>query len=609
MLTLCGDFRAPDRAEPRGTRLGTTVVMAVVLASLAAGAAGAQTVAGRGAAPSPAGRYITAVTLGENSCGAVTVQPLPTVVRHAPGDSVLVLTHGPLSYEAVLREDGSFAARPVSLPPDRGVATTITLAGRFRDGRMTATVRVDVSATPPCRYLVEWAGTREGGARAADTSARRPADPPVLDLTPPPPAAYAITGVSVVPMDRDRVLARHTVLVRDGRIAAVGPDGRVGIPAGVTRIDGRGRFLIPGLADMHVHLLERSELLAYAANGITTVRNLHGLGRHLAWRDSLARGELLGPRLFTSGPIVDGDPPTRRTNVVVTTAAQAESVVVAQKAAGYDFLKIYDNVPPDLYRVLAATAKRVGLPMVGHLPSPVGLEGFLEVRGQAGLEHVEELLPFFRDGRDTAGIGRLAAALAAARVRVTPTVTVHASALAQARGWAAVRARPAMRYMRPETARMWGWDQTGQANDGNAAARERFERTVGFFERALIPALHRAGVPLLAGTDAPIAAIIPGFALVEEIAMFRRAGLSPYEALRTATANPAEFLGRGGEFGVIAAGASADLVLLDASPLLDPATLARPRGVMLRGSWLPREWLDAALARLAASYGAPAAGP
>ena len=584
------------------------------LAAALLGAGGAfAALSGQAPPPAPqsfAGRYATAVTLRDNDCGPVTVQSMPTTVRHAAGDTALAITHGPLTYDGMVRADGSFRMRPLSLPPDGGVVTTITINGRIAGGRLSAAVRVDVGRGPPCHYTVDWSGTREPDAnsdqRGTRSAAPAAAPPAALDLTPPAPAIYAITGATVIPMDRERILRGHTVLVREGRIAGLGPDGRVRIPAGATRIDARGKFLLPGLADMHVHLLDRSELLAYAANGITTVLNLHGLDRHLAWRDSLDRGLLLGPRLFTSGPIVDGDPPTRRTNLVVTSAAQAESVVVAQKAAGFDFLKIYDNVPPDLYRVLAATAKRAGLPMVGHLPTPVGLDGFLEVQGQVGLEHVEELLPFFRDGRDTAGVGRLAATLAANGVWVTPTVTVHASYLAQSRDWAAVRARPAMRFVRPATAEMWGWEPTGRGNDGDAAARERFGRTVGFFERALIPALHRAGVRLLAGTDAPIATIIPGFALAGEIETLHRSGLSRYEALRAATSGPAEFLGRRGEFGMIAPGASADLLLLDADPLAGLATLERPRGVMVRGSWLSREWLDAALERLVASYGEPA---
>jgi imidazolonepropionase-like amidohydrolase/ketosteroid isomerase-like protein len=430
------------------------------------------------------------------------------------------------------------------------------------------------------------------------------AAPSARAQTSPAGVIYAITGASVVPMDRELVLPGHTVIVRDGRIAALGPDGAVAVPAGAVRIDARGRFLLPGLADMHVHLFDRDELLLYVASGVTTVRNLHGIPRHLAWRDSIARGELLGPRLFTSGPIVDGDPPTRSTSVVVRTAAEAERVVREQKREGYDFLKIYDAVPPDLYRVLAAAARRAGLPMIGHLPTPVGLEGLLATRGQVGLEHVEELLPLHADGRDTAGVDATARALASAGVWVTPTVTVHASARAQALDWPALAARPAMRYVNPATARTWGWEPSARGNAGNPAARERYERTVGFFERSLIPALHRAGVRLLAGTDAPIATIVPGFSLVDELASFRRAGLSPYEVLVTATRGPAEFLGRSGELGVVAVGARADLVLLDASPLADLETLARPRGVMAGGRWLSREWLDAELERLAARYAA-----
>ena len=550
-----------------------------------------------------AGRYATEVSLAENGCGAVTIMPQVTTVRHAAGDSLFALTHGPLTYQGVLRPDGTFTTRPLALPPDGGITTTIGITGRFTAAGFVAAARVEIARRPPCHYVVRWVGRREGDAT---TSAAAPSTAPApLDLTPPADATYAFTGVSVIPMDRERVLEGYTVVTRAGRIAAIAPDERAKIPAGAVRIDGRDRYLVPGLVDMHVHLFDRNELLAYVVNGITAVRNLHGIARHLAWRDSLARNQLVGPRLMTAGPIVDGDPPTRGTNVVIRTVAEADSVVAAQKAAGYDFLKIYDNVPLPLYQALARAAHRAGLPMIGHLPTPVGLEGLLATRGQAGIEHVEELLPFFRDGRDSTGVGAMARAFAAAGIAVTPTMTVHASALAQARDLAAVRARGELRYMNPVTERDWGWEPTGRGFAGNPNALERFERTVRFFETMLVPALHRAGVRLIAGTDAPIAAIVPGFALGDEIRAFRRAGLSPWESLRTATANPAEFVGRAGEFGVVAVGASADLVLLDSNPLDDLGVLARPAGVMVRGRWLPRASLDSALARLANQYARP----
>lgn len=414
--------------------------------------------------------------------------------------------------------------------------------------------------------------------------------------------SQAFTNVSVIPMDRERVLANQTVLVRDGRITAIGDAGRVRVPPGARRIDGSGRFLIPGLADMHVHTFDRDELTLFLANGITTVRNLHGIARHIAWRDSLARGAMLGPRLYTSGPIIDGSPPTRATNVVVRTPEEAERAVSEQKLAGYDLIKIYDNVPRELYPIIIAAARRAGLPVSGHLPTPVGLAGLLEVGGQRSIEHIEELLPLFRDGRDSTFVDSVARQLARAGVWVIPTATVYASALAQSVDGIAVRRRRELRYMNPATIHEWGWEPTA-AGFARPGARERFTRTTGFFERSLIPALHRAGVGMLAGTDAPIPAIIPGFSLVEELRTFVRAGLTPFEALVTATRAPAAFLGASGEWGTVAVGRSADLVLLEGNPLESIDAVARPVGVMVRGRWLFREELDRMLEALAARYG------
>lgn len=411
----------------------------------------------------------------------------------------------------------------------------------------------------------------------------------------------AFTNVHVIPMNRDTVLRNRTVVVRNGRIASISPAGTTPVPAGARQVDGAGRaWLIPGLADMHVHLFDRGEFIMYLANGITTLRNLHGIPRHLAWRDSIAKGELLGPRLFTSGPILDGDPPSRSTNTVLRSREDVERAVAEQKAAGYDMIKVYDNLPRDLYEALAAASRRAGLPLVGHVPTLVGLAGLLEVNGQSGIEHVEELLPFFRGGTDTAGLGNAAQSLARLRVWVTPTVTVYRSALEQATDWNAVLGRPEMRFLNPETIRDWGWTPTGEGRSGNQRARDGFGRVVAFFETQLIPALHRAGVRLLAGSDAPIPAIVPGYSLLGELQMFVRSGLTPYEALKTATANPAQFLKQPGEFGTIEVGGAADFVLLSADPLADIGNLEHRVGVMRGGLWLPQPELSRMLEELVA---------
>ena len=394
----------------------------------------------------------------------------------------------------------------------------------------------------------------------------------------------AFVDVNLLTMDSTAVQLRRVVLVENGRISRIG-DAATPIPDGVMRIEGNGtRWLVPGLVDMHVHLFDRGEFLQYLASGITTVRNLHGVARHLAWRDSLAHGFMVGPRLITAGPIIDGDPPTRGTNIVVRNAAEATAEVDRQATLGFDWIKVYDNISPDAYRAVIAAAERHGLPLSGHLPTPVTLAGVLAAR-QRVIEHVEELLPLFRDGRDTMGVDSTARALAAAGIAVTPTMVVYQSALDQVENWAGVKARPAMRHFNPATGEQWGWEPTGAARSGNAQGLARFRRTTEFFLTALVPALHRAGVMLLAGSDAPIPAIIPGHGYHDELHLLQRAGLSPLEVLRIATRNAAVVTGHDATRGRIRVGHDADLLLLDADPRTDVRALQQRVGVMVAGRW------------------------
>jgi len=414
----------------------------------------------------------------------------------------------------------------------------------------------------------------------------------------------AFVNVNVVPMADERVLANQTVIVRDGKIVDIGSAAQVAITDSAHRLDGAGRlYLMPGLADMHVHMFDASEMIMYLANGVTTVRNLHGLATHLRWRESLSRGEMLGPRLYTSGPIVDGDPPARSTNKVIRTADEARQAVAEQKLAGYDFLKIYDNLPRHLYDVLAEEAATQDLPMVGHIPTPVGITGLLEVKSQKCIEHVEELLPFFNDGRETTGVREMAQALAAAGVWVDPTMVVHENAGEQHANWHALLARPEMKYMNPQTVQVWGWMETGEGRSRAPTGAERYHRTMSFFEKTLVPELHRAGVRLLIGTDSPLAAIIPGFSIMTELHAFVQSGLTPYQALEAATKNAANFVGDEEEFGTVNVGKSADLVLLTANPLENIENVAKRVGVMVQGRWLSQTKLQKMLDELAASYG------
>lgn len=420
---------------------------------------------------------------------------------------------------------------------------------------------------------------------------------------PAPPRPFIFVNVHVIPLDHERVLRHQTVVVLNGRISAIQP-ATTRMPTTGQIIDGGGRlYLLPGLTDLHTHIFDADEMLLYLANGVTTIRNLHGTATHLRWRESLRKNELLGPRLFTAGPIVDGDPPARATNKVVRTADEARQTVAEQKQAGYDFLKLYDNLPRPLYDVLVAEAARLGLPVTGHLPTQVGLAGWLAAPGQQCLEHVEELLPFFNDGRTTTGVREMAEALARAGVWVEPTLVVHESALRQHTDWPALLARPEMRYLNPATFRDWGWQETGASRARVPAGAERYRRTLDFFQTTLLPELQRAGVRLLVGTDAPLPALVPGFALHDELRALVRSGLTPYQTLVAATRNAADYLGQAEEFGTISVGQAADLLLLAANPLEDLNALQARVGVMVRGRWLSAEELQRSLDALAERYG------
>ncbi len=362
---------------------------------------------------------------------------------------------------------------------------------------------------------------------------------------------------------------------------------------------------MPGLADMHTHILDRDELLLYLANGITTIRNLHGLRRHLAWRDSLERNLMVGPRLLSAGPILDGDPPSRSTNVVIRTEAEAEAAVAEQHGLGFDYIKVYDNLSPAIYQAVGRAAASRGLSVIGHLPTPVGLNGLFRDRIQSEVQHLEEFLPFVADGRDLTFVDSIVRGLTRAAIAVVPTVSVYTSAREQAERLSQHRARPELAYLNPATAATWGWEATASSRSGRPGEIERYRRTVGFFERDFLPRLKAAGVKIVAGTDAPVAMVIPGFAIHEELASYSAAGFSNLEVLQTATRAAAALVpARYGltSMGTVSAGAPADVLVLSANPIEGLGNLKQRLGVIARGRWFSAVRLQRSLDSLAAVY-------
>jgi hypothetical protein len=415
--------------------------------------------------------------------------------------------------------------------------------------------------------------------------------------TPLDSASTAFVGVNVVPMDRDTVLADQTVLVRNGRIAYVGPRRSTAVPASARRIDGRNKWLIPGLTDAHVHLAyvlnaKHNPLLLrlFVAEGVTTVANMLGLPEHVDLRARVARGEVFGPTIFTSGFYV-GEPYTK-------TAAQADSAVRQQRAAGFDMIKLHGNIGADAYQSLAAAAKREGIPLVGHLPRNLGLTVALNA-GQTMIAHAEEYLyGWFGFGRTLTSrdqvialVDTAAALTKASGAWVTPTLFVFGAIPAQMQNLDSVLNTAEMKRIPDVLKFEWTPDRNSYRRIP-LANLEGFRNQYALLKR-LTKALHSAGVPLLMGTDAmATAAVLPGTSAHNELRELVAAGLSPYEALKTATVNAALFFRQTGEFGVIKTGARADLVMLDANPLKQIDATSRIDGVMLRGRWLDRATLE-----------------
>jgi hypothetical protein len=428
----------------------------------------------------------------------------------------------------------------------------------------------------------------------------------------------AIEHVTAIPMDRERRLADHTVLVRDGRIAALAPAAEVAVPSDARRIDGRGRFLMPGLADMHVHVWSENDLFLFVANGVTTVRNLFGAPLHLAWRAEIKRGERVGPRLYTAGPIIDGKPAFWPGSFELVDPAEAAEEVARQRAAGYDFLKPYAGLSRECYEALAIAAEEQGLRLMGHVPAAVGLEGVLAAR-QHTIEHLDGWARaarpadsrFARVDRWSEGevwleveperLGELARAMHATGTWNCPTLVVFTK-WAQGDEARALLARPEMRYVSPFLRALWAPNAPGNyLTRMPAAAVESARRSVPALQRA-VAALSEAGAGLVLGTDMGNPCVVAGFALHEELALFVGAGLSPYQALRAGTADAARCMDAAGEWGTLAPGLRADLLLLAADPLLDVANAARRVGVVLAGRWFPEEELTAELERRARAF-------
>lgn len=422
------------------------------------------------------------------------------------------------------------------------------------------------------------------------------------------PVPVVISRVNVVDVQRGRIEPDMTLVIRADRIASMEPSSSATVPRGARVIDGHGRFLMPGLWDMHVHLsyARVSALPALVANGITSVRDMGStLSEIDLWRGQIAAGSVTGPQIVRAGPMLN-DREFNRYQLAVANGAEAQTAVRTLHKAGVDFIKLHRRTSREAYAAIAAEARRLALPFAGHVPLIVTPAEASDA-GQATIEHTESLF----DGtfstalngqntadaierwRDSADAQALFATFVLNHTAVTPTLVTHRQLLQ----WLDSPAADARAQYVAASARRGSEEQFApmRAHAAELATQERmmlqqFGPVVGM--------MARAGVTLLAGTDLASSVIYPGFSLHDELAELVMAGLTPLDALRAATLNAAALfpaLRRG----VIAAGNAADLVLLDANPLDNIRHASRIRAVVLRGQVVDRAALDKLLVQAA----------
>ena len=427
----------------------------------------------------------------------------------------------------------------------------------------------------------------------------------------------AFVDVNLVSMNRSEVIEHQTVIVEYGRIVAIGPTATIRVSPGALRIAGTGRYLMPGLIDMHVHFRRQptdgdtaySRMpdyresnddtgVLFVANGVTSVRMMHGhsVGDELVAR---SRGNWLGPTIYSTGPITDGSPPVHPFARVVTTPADAAQLVAQDKAKGYIGFKVYDHLSLPVYDAIVDAAATAHLDVVGHVPDEVGLEHVIAAH-QATIEHADSFLySLQRDKPSTEAWADTTWHDAFQRVDLE-RLTTFADEIRRAGIWTCptiivgqfdapdYERSPEMKYIpaafRAALHEHW--------------TPEPFEEQRAF-ALSVVRRLHERGAGLLLGTDTYIT--VAGFSAVQELGMFLQAGLTPYEALQTGTINAARALHDENTVGTVDIGKRADLLLLQGNPLTDIANVRRLVGVSLRGRWLPRSELQSSLAAVAKS--------
>jgi imidazolonepropionase-like amidohydrolase len=455
--------------------------------------------------------------------------------------------------------------------------------------------------------------------------------------------ALAITHVTIIDGTGAPPQSDMTVLLFRDRIASVSPASTAHLPWGATIVDGRGKFLLPGLADMHVHLTAAGEpdgsrkfmIPLLLANGVTSVRDMGGyLESLLPLRREIENDKRLGPRIFLAGPYLDGSPPAFQPSLVVTDAVEASEDIRGLLQRRVDFIKVQSRLSRTAYFAVAQVCQREHISFVGHVPDHV-TAAEASAAGQKSIEHLtgvlracssdepklmrEEFSTVTGKEKDVASGVRqfdwdselfrtfsekqahtLISQFVANHTWQTPTLILLQQNAYPTKNLATA-ADVRMHYLPPDV--LARWMQTARQDAANASPREYSLRT-GLMEKSeyVVGEMQHAGVRILAGTDSPAPFVYPGFSLHQELALLVQSGLTPMQTLQIATSGAAEFMAKSTTQGTIEKGKVADLLLLDADPLANIQNTSRIRAVVVRGRLLDRAALDALLSSVGDAF-------
>ncbi len=431
---------------------------------------------------------------------------------------------------------------------------------------------------------------------------------------------FAFLNVNVLPMDDagERVLERQIVMIENGRVSLIGDADQFSVAEDVTSVDAEDYFLMPGLTEMHGHLPNprmsdedvRNLLFLYVANGVTTIRGMQGDPSQFALRSAIERGRLLGPKLYLASVSMNG--------TSVTTPEEASQRAREYKVDGYDLIKTHEGMSLDVFDALAETASEVHIPFGGHVSDYVGLRHAL-ASGQVSIDHLDNYVEALASSDDRVdedrglrGVGALLESVDESRIPelvratveagawVVPTMVLWETAFFNDRGSADVLSeRPEVRYMPTEMVDRWR-----EAVDTRLESTEiEINRRIASLRRNVLTALHEGGANIAIGTDSPQIFSVPGFAMYHEMALYTEVGMTPYEVLEIGTRRPAEYFDATDEFGTVAVGRRADLLLLSANPTDDISHIRNRVGVMVNGRWIPSDEIERRLRNIALFYG------